>query len=210
MNKPLILLGDLNIDLCHDACDLLYGTTISLFNSVHLYPMITIPTRLTDTTATCVDHIWFNSFVHSSSGVFNVNITDHFPIFLILRDNELFIDNYVDVKFRCYKKDNIQMFISEVDEYVGSFPNFACDDMHVICDSFCTELFDIFDRCFEIKSKQISVKRALTPWLTNHVLRCIDRKHQLYRNFKRGVGSYEEYRAYRNQLSKIVKAAKHN
>ena len=42
-------------------------------------PLISIPTRVTNTTATCIDHIYFNSFVPCKFGVVNVAITDHFP-----------------------------------------------------------------------------------------------------------------------------------
>ena len=50
-----------------------------------MFPVINKPTRVTENTATAIDHIITNSLLHRaiSTGITKLNISDHFPIFLI-------------------------------------------------------------------------------------------------------------------------------
>ena len=57
--------------------DMLYANNI--------LPIITTPTRLTDHAATLIDHINTNSLQNFSPGILIVDITDHLPIFCLVR-----------------------------------------------------------------------------------------------------------------------------
>ena len=46
------------------------------------YPLINVPTRVTDNSSTIIDHIITNDYTHNiSSRVIKTDLTDHFPIF---------------------------------------------------------------------------------------------------------------------------------
>ena len=46
------------------------------------YPLISLPTRLTDTTATLIDNIWTNNLgAKIGSGLVTVRVSDHLPVF---------------------------------------------------------------------------------------------------------------------------------
>ena len=52
------------------------------FSSGGFYPLISLPTRLTDTTATLIDNIWTNNLgVGIGSGLVMVRVSDHLPVF---------------------------------------------------------------------------------------------------------------------------------
>ena len=52
------------------------------FTSGGFYPLISLPTRLTDTTATLIDNIWTNNLVATiGSGLVTVRVSDHLPVF---------------------------------------------------------------------------------------------------------------------------------
>ena len=57
--------------------DMLYANNI--------LPIITTPTRLTDHTATLIDHIYTNSLQNFTPGILTVDITDYLPIFCLVR-----------------------------------------------------------------------------------------------------------------------------
>ena len=57
--------------------DMLYANNI--------LPIITKPTRLTDHTATLIDHIYTNCLHNFTVGILTVDITDHLPIFFLVR-----------------------------------------------------------------------------------------------------------------------------
>ena len=50
-----------------------------------MVPVINKPTRVTKNTATAIDHIITNSLLHRTinTGIIQLDISDHFPIFLI-------------------------------------------------------------------------------------------------------------------------------
>ena len=58
---------------------------LNLIFEYGLFPVINKPTRVTENTATAIDHIITNSLLHETirTGIIKLNISDHFPIFLI-------------------------------------------------------------------------------------------------------------------------------
>ena len=73
--------------------------------------ILTKPTRITDHSATLIDHIYFNSMEHRTiSGNILCDITGHLPNFLIINK---FSDNFSNSKTVIYGKD---------------YSNFASDD----------------------------------------------------------------------------------
>ena len=76
-NKSCIIQGDLN----HNLIDTEDSNT-TLFSDIMFehcfYPHINLPTRITTTSATCIDHIWSNIYnCDVVSGIFSETIADH-------------------------------------------------------------------------------------------------------------------------------------
>ena len=108
-NKPLLLLGDLNIDILDeinnlDFCNVMY--------SQNFFPLINIPTRITNTTAKCLDHIWYNSFNSVRSGSFILDISDHYPVFTTL--NVDYNNEPIKQIFRNHSQANIDNLIERI------------------------------------------------------------------------------------------------
>ena len=76
------MLGDFNVDLLKSGTHGPTSDFLEGFTSGGFYPLISLPTRLTDTTATLIDNIWTNN-VRSKmgSGLVTVRVSDHLPIF---------------------------------------------------------------------------------------------------------------------------------
>ena len=52
------------------------------FTSGGFYPLVSLPTRLTDNTATLIDNIWTNKVgAKIGSGLVRVRLSDHLPVF---------------------------------------------------------------------------------------------------------------------------------
>ena len=83
--RPTYLLGDFNIDLLKYDKDPKTQKFLNLLLSNGFYPRIDRPTRITESTATLIDHIFVN--VHTDnivSGPWLVDISDHLPIYTTL------------------------------------------------------------------------------------------------------------------------------
>ena len=112
------LVGDLNIDLLKheehrptsDFVDILYAN--------NMFPLIVKPTRVTDKSATLIDHIMTNNFdIYSrhKQGILMSSISDHYALFHIA-DNAQFQPSISSCKTlkRDMRHQNVQRFVIEM------------------------------------------------------------------------------------------------
>jgi len=80
-NTQYYIFGDINIDL------LTYDNNIAVCDYVNMLycsgvkPLITKPTRITETTATLIDHIYTNDVNLKTAGILIFHISDHLPVY---------------------------------------------------------------------------------------------------------------------------------
>ena len=76
------ILGDFNVDLLRSGTHGPTSDYLGEFTSGGFYPLISLPTRLKDTTATLIDNIWTNNLeARIGSGLVTVRLSDHLPVF---------------------------------------------------------------------------------------------------------------------------------
>lgn len=76
----VFIFGDFNLDLL--KCNENVSDFINLMHSFSLFPSITKPTRVTNNTATLIDHIWSTQIEYNINNyVIQTDISDHFPTF---------------------------------------------------------------------------------------------------------------------------------
>ena len=118
--KLCYFLGDLNI--CFLKCDTHKHTSdfLDMIYSHGVFPLITKPTRVTETSATLIDHILTNNFdIHSQhkQGILCTSISDHYSIFHIAANSQRVagrIDSQPPILSRNFTQKNIQKFVNEV------------------------------------------------------------------------------------------------
>ena len=206
-----VITGDFNINI--NPTDLSDSAALftSEFNSLHFYSKISVPTRVSNNSNSHIDHIWVNSPISSISGVFPIHISDHYPIFISLPNllNSASIQ-LKKIRFRCHSEDNINSFVNRVGQFVGDFRIAGPNSVGGNCDQFLSSLYAIYDECCPVKQKTVSQKRARNPWLTGELLRCIARKHELYRLYRTDERYHELFKRYRNILTATIRDAKSN
>ena len=84
-SKPFYAIGDFSLNVLDYSKNEKVTKFLSLIFEYGLVPVINKPTRVTKNTATAVDDIIANSPLHRTinKGIIKLNISDHFPIFLI-------------------------------------------------------------------------------------------------------------------------------
>ena len=198
------IVGDFNIDLLNPD-----RLGIDFINNCHMNsyaPLITTATRITNTSATLLDHIWTNQLYDSFSGVLDCIATDHFPIFTKLNLNTQ-IDSYISKKFRDHSEANIAKLQTEVSSFINELETVTLD-VNDKTDLFCTNLYNLYNSCCPIRQKNISLKHLHKPWITDGLLRSLNRKHDLFRKMKRNIVPFEVYNNYKNQLTSLLRKAK--
>lgn len=208
LNSNTTILGDFNIDMLHDTNTIQEEIFKTEFNTFHFMPIITVPTRESDHVSSLIDHIWVNTLSPSRSGAVSIPITDHFPVFVsfpnVFRKN----DDFVSIRYRFSNENCIAEMKAKLGGFCDSFCVFDDLSMDQRINIFCDALANIYDECFPVKTKRISVKRFKCPWLTSSILRCINKKHSLYRDMRAGRVEPVYYRQYRNITCSMINSAK--
>ena len=79
----LVFCGDFNLDMLRINEDTNSENFYNAMNSFSLVPIISRPSRVTDTSFTLIDNFFVSKLDRFTSGLFSVNISDHYPIFLV-------------------------------------------------------------------------------------------------------------------------------
>jgi hypothetical protein len=68
----------------------------------------------------------------------------------------------------------------------------------------------LVDNFFPIKDKVMKYNKTRAPWITTDLLKCINKKHRIYRKYKRGIVSFSRFKIFRNMLIKALRVSKRN
>ena len=108
-SKTVFMVGDLNINSFNYDNNALVKNFFNLVFQSGFLPLIQRTTRVTRTTTTAIDHIITDAILESimHSGIMKANISDDFPIFVILENSCNKNKNYKKKKKKIAKRDSV-------------------------------------------------------------------------------------------------------
>jgi len=197
------LIGDMNIDLINPCA---YSVDfINCCYSSALLPLIHLPTHVMADSSKCIDHIWCNQ-VDVLSGVFPVDITDHYPIFAII-DLGVEVGGILKKRFRDHSEYSLNSLQTQLFSFCREFSE-NDESLEVKTDRFVNGLLGAYNECCPIRTKSLTRGRYFKPWITNSIMKCITRKYKLFKLFKRDQIPFVTYNSYKNILTSVVRRAK--
>ena len=202
------IVGDININI------LIENKNVSnyLNNYYHFgyRPFINVPTRVTENSQTCIDHI-FGKISENTTIiplVCDLDIADHYATMILVEktvEQEIDNKNYID-KINYNKLNNLLYNINwntfydieEIDQAV----KFIVDTLeHTI--SLSTERINI--------KKQKNVYKPRKPWMSVGLLTSCKTKYKLYYSYKNNPNDLHrklKYNRYKNSLLSLLRQAK--
>ena len=195
----IILMGDFNID--YKSCpNKKWLNMIQLFD---LSQLVTEPTRITETTATTIDHV-YSSHPENITECFisHFTISDHFPVCFTSKTNLKVIKNdHLTTSYRCFKKFDDILFLNDLQNDLNFFSANSSD----VEEDFSTWhriIMKHLNNHAPIKTKRVKHKR-LPEWYTPE----ITLTQRLRDNSKRRK-QWSEYKHYRNKTRDLIRSAK--
>jgi hypothetical protein len=194
-----------------------HGPTEDFFNNLLAYsyaPTITLPTRISDTSATLIDNIFINNIsLKCKSGIVYSDISDHLPVIIHL-SSAMNVKNLSYTKTRCYDAKSIENFniaLSNDSRWVDlDRLSLINNDPSSAYERFYFIYRDNFDKCFPEKNIKLNSKSIpQNEWMTRGLLRSCHKRSRLYKKFKSegAAKDKENYVLYRNKLKTILKKA---
>ena len=206
-SETVILCGDTNINTFENTCTVDYYN--DLLYSKSFLPYITLPTRVTDSTFSNIDHIWCNLVSNVSSGVFENNITDHYTVFSCIYDVKS-KDEMVTKQFRDHSEDCIDLFRFQLRNKLENFHVYDGLGVQMRSDIFDKILWDCYNKCCPVRSKTVSKSKLFKPWFDHDLKMLCNQKHDLFRKYRRGLILYDQYSKFNKDFSFIIKKCKIN
>ena len=207
-NEISFIGGDININFNSTTLSNSAKNFQELLASESYYPLITLPTRVTQSSSTLIDHLFTNTLLPIESGTLDCGITDHRAIFCTIPISSPTNSDLFEIKFRDHSELNIERFRHDLYGKLASFDvyqDFSIDSK--------TQIFEnILSNCYmancPIKTKRISYKNLTSPWISDSIKRSIHHKHLLSKLSQDNPQYIDRFNTYKNILRKVIKSAK--
>ena len=158
-NVPVCLMGDFNIDLIKFTSHTKTNSFLESMISAGMLPVITKPTRITDHSATLIDHVYTNMQGKISTGILITDISDHFGTICVIetskrvpsstKDQYKYIRNFNDKNTNRFKAMLHDCDFSHI---------FTLDCPNVAYNNFMQIYTKSFEMCFPLKQTKRTKK----------------------------------------------------
>ena len=175
---------------------------MSGFTSEGLFPLISVPTRITDTTATLIDNIWTNNLTSRiGTGSITVRVSDHLPIFAFVGGTkEHNKEHGTGGRNRLVNGERIEKFAEELKCW--SFDEARALGIEANVAKFRNEFRDMYDTAFPWVENKKRRKDEEKPWLDDLEFKgLVGEKGRLYKISLKGALREEE----RKRLAEVSK-----
>lgn len=214
-NKEIIIVGDTNIDLIKSENNALTNAYLDSFISNSFIPKISLPTRVTNNSATLIDHIFQKiSDVPTYQGTIPVDITDHYINFISLDLTDPDVSLEKNVTYRVQNEASMNSFKNALndanwDDVINS------SNVDTAYNSFIDIYTKIMNEKLPVRTSKFNRKfHKIKPWITKGIITSMKQRYKLSIKLKKTrdlVRRQEEeikYKRYRNCLNKLIRAAK--
>ena len=210
-SKDIIICGDFNIDLLKSQSHIGSGVYLDTLLEQGILPLITLPTRIFNHSASLIDHISTNISDDSyDTGIIVSDISDHFPVFYIRHFKEK-RQKPQPIKVRKINEESKAAFFSLLEgKDWGSILNDSIPE--TAFDNFFTFINNSYEMSFPEKTVTPSViNKSRSPWMTQGIFNSRMRKMKLYNKKikKKSPESIRVFKEYNALYTQIVRKAKY-
>ena len=227
-DKPLLILGDFNIDLMNYDMDSNANIFVNSMLSNSLFPLVNKPTNFYRNSSSLIDHAWTN-ILHTDTiaNILDISVSTHKPILTAIPTT---IKNFVDedssrvrnILIHNVNEDTINSFKTDF-EYLAS--SFNCEGGYITKKTEIITAFSHFhSKLKSIYSKHISIEKSVNskrnkydkPWISAGLANSCKTKNKLHNKWIKSRGTASEtshkteYKSYRSKLRNLIRLAETN
>lgn len=211
-DMSVCLAGDINIDL-HQTCPIVQEY-INVLNSKGYKSYINGSTRVTLTTASCLDHIFFkntkNTFNYQIGNILKTTLTDHFSVSLHLGNDRAPVPVSKVKNCNIIKKINYTLLKKHLEREDWSLLYNTNDCVDSLVSTFIGRLTEAISKCTYEKSIPHK-KKPLKPWISEGIINSIITRDKMYHKLRKNPlnsNLKNDYKTYRNILNKVIRCVK--
>ena len=209
-NKLSYIMGDFNINLLNSDSHQPTNDFINLMTSNSLYPLISKPTRITDSSATLIDNIFTNNLEYNMvSGIFYADLSDHLPVFQITNLKLATYPPPQKKQTHLINCSTINTFRSKLEAIDWSFLQ-RSNSTNSCYNAFIDCLNPIYKQSFPLKTSFPKARSSSKPWFSKGLSKSCQRKNTLYKQSIINPSPHNKlrYHKYRNKYNSLIKIAR--
>ena len=214
-NMEIMLGMDHNHDLLKSDTHKQTEEFLDLMVNSEMWPTITHPTRVTQTSATLIDNIFISSKLHHQfdSMLILDDISDHLPSLVLLKQTKIKNKEPIEFKSRILTEANFAIIRRSLNQV---------DWNGILNSNDCNENFNIFSEILEVKIEETAPLRTIRItgkrrfqelWLTTGIETSGRTCRKLYKaSLTNGAtaDTCQHYKKYRNMYNRIKRKARIN
>ena len=208
--SEIVLLGDFNCDVLKYNDDSTTRVLQSTMDGFLFSQLIDVPTRVTVSTQTLIDHIYTtNPEKHVLSGVFNTALSDHYLIFTVYGEDKPTTASKKIIQWRDFKHFDHAKFVDFLNnmhfEYV-----YKCTSVNEALELWHCIVMEAVDVCAPIKSKRLRSNPC--PWISGDVIQLMNTRDYYHKKATQTQSSvfWNRYKYMRNLVNNMLKQEKKN
>ncbi len=176
----IVLMGDMNVNWGKSSND--KTKMLQFVRRMSLTQLIDMPTRITNTTRSTIDHVYTNNEnFYCTSGVLDIGLSDHCLIYTCRKRSKP-KQPVMYIRARTYRNFNENLFY--MDMYRETWTDvYSCADPNIAAKLLTNKILNIAD--IHAPYKQIKVKNEQARWVTGEFLSQIDEKNHRCNIYKR-------------------------
>lgn len=189
IHNDVIYIGDININLLSNNA--IPQNYVSLLNNNGFLSFVNLPTRITQFSKTCIDHLFIRSknIKNFKSCTFDLGLTDHCILGLTYSSSNLNLsiipdsNNFSSNDKRVIDFDMVKCKLEEV----NWDSIFSINDVNECYNQFSQTLTSIVLSCkkgMNVSNKLMEARKK-SPWITPYILNKVKRRKTLYLILKR-------------------------
>ena len=212
-NKPSVISGDFNLNLIKYTQNRGVNQCIEKILSNNYIPHITLPTRVTEKSATLTDNIFTNNYEHNCN--ITTYISDHLPQFLIIEDLKQTPNKEIPtISFRNYKNFSDDAFKDELRELDWSLVT-ENSEVNLGFNTFVRLVNRILDKHAPIKVIEKKENKITSkPWITRGIKTSMKIRDKFYKQMiktkskQQKLSRHNSYKKYRNKIAQLLRISK--
>ena len=217
LHAEIVLGGDFNLNLLEVNHKRYINDFYNDMCSNSFFPKITLPTRITDHSATLIDNFFYKLSPlnqTSTAFIYPTEMSDHFPCFLGIDLHSRIFNPHpeyvyvVDKSEKNIKKVKEELVNLDLLSVLNKSPHFHPNKNY---ECFITNLTDVVSKYISPrKIKFNKAKHKKNSWITKGLIKSINYRDKLYRNLKLFPPESDEYKNIKTNLKTFNLILKRN
>ena len=199
-NKKEIILGmDHNLDLLHTDTHTPTHKFLNMLLDRHLFPTITRPSRITQTSATLIDNIFISAKFQQNydSGLLVTDTSDHLPIMCLLKQTRIVDKTPLTFKSRSLTDEKLNIVKNKLylEDWYGLLNKSDVDEnFNLLNDKISSTL----DEVAPVRTITVSARRRfIEPWMSKSLESSSRTKIRLYKDTLKKMQQTSSHRSTR-------------